>query len=141
MTRAKNNLTIHLNSRYLDNLKAENLLRIENRETHQPPQELAMHLTHRDVWLSYFENNQNQISKLINGDDLIIAEDGCFDKERRSILKYSRHFAEQIENKKKNNYRLKSAKVNFILYWKNEELDKEVKIVLPELFFERDKET
>ncbi len=44
MTRAKQNLTIHLNGNYLDNITAENLEKVEDRETYLPPSELAMHL-------------------------------------------------------------------------------------------------
>ena len=38
---------------------------------------------------------------------------------------------------KTKNYELKSAKVNFIVYWKKEETEQEVKIILPELHFEK----
>jgi len=38
---------------------------------------------------------------------------------------------------KENNYELKSAKVNFIVYWQKEGEEKEVKIILPELYFEK----
>jgi len=34
-------------------------------------------------------------------------------------------------------YKLKSAKVNFIVYWLKEGAENEVKIVLPELYFEK----
>ena len=38
---------------------------------------------------------------------------------------------------KAKNYELKNAKVNFVIYWKKEETEQEIKIVLPELYFER----
>ena len=60
MTRAKRNLTIHLNGNYLDNITAENLERVEDREIHLPPNEMAMHLTHEDVNLGYFEFVQHR---------------------------------------------------------------------------------
>jgi len=34
-------------------------------------------------------------------------------------------------------YALKSAKVNYIVYWLKEGAEKEVKIILPELHFEK----
>ena len=34
-------------------------------------------------------------------------------------------------------YVMKSAKVNFIVYWLDEDSEQEVKIVLPELWFEK----
>ena len=34
-------------------------------------------------------------------------------------------------------YELTSAKVNFIVYWQNDEMISEIKIVLPELHFKK----
>ena len=34
-------------------------------------------------------------------------------------------------------YELKSSSVNFIIYWKKEDAEQEVKIILPELYFEK----
>ena len=56
MTRAKENLTIHLNSSYLDNLSIENMERLDDKNITYP-NELAMHLTFKDVWLDYFINS------------------------------------------------------------------------------------
>ncbi|MBX3256145.1 MAG: RecQ family ATP-dependent DNA helicase [Chitinophagaceae bacterium] len=137
MTRAKTNLTIHLNSNFLDNLAADNLERFENKEIHSQPNELAMHLSLKDVWLDYFITRQNLISDLKSGDTLTINGDECLDGKGKSVLKFSKQFVGQIENMKEKNYELKSAKVNFIVYWKKEEMEQEVKIILPELFFER----
>jgi ATP-dependent DNA helicase RecQ len=137
MTRAKQNLTIHLNSNLLDNISAENLEQIEDREIYQPPNELAMHLTHKDVWLDYYRNKQYMISQLTSGDDLTVNNDECRNSKKQSILKFSRQFMDQIDSLKQSNYELKSAKVNFIVYWQKEGSEEEVKIILPELYFEK----
>ena len=60
-----------------------------------------------------------------------------FECERRKCFKILKQFVEQIEEMKIKNYELKSAKVNFIVYWKKEETEKEVKIILPEIYFKR----
>ena len=39
-----------------------------------------------------------------------------------------------MENK---NYILKSAKVNFVVYWQKKGAEKEVQVILPELYFEK----
>lgn len=140
MTRAKNKLTIHLNSSFLDRLTADNLERIEDREIYFQPQELVMHLSLKDVWLDYFINRQYNISRLTSGDILTINEDSCIDKKGNSILKFSRQFMEQIISREVINYKLKTAKVNFIVYWKKEDSEQEVKVVLPELYFERERD-
>lgn len=141
ITRAKTNLTIHLNSNIFDNITANNLERIENKETHLQPNELAMHLSLKDVWLDYFITRQNLISDLKSGDTLTINGDECLDTKGKSVLKFSKLFVEQIESMKAKNYELKSAKVNFIVYWKKENAEQEVKIILPELYFERSNQT
>lgn len=139
MTRAKQNLTIHLNSNFLDDISAENMERMEDLEMHSPPNEIAMHLTYKDVWLDYFINKQYLISQLISGDTLVFNGDDYLNSKGQSVLKFSRQFAQQIERMKEKNYVLKNAKVNFIVYWLKEGEEQEIKIVLPELYFEKDK--
>jgi ATP-dependent DNA helicase RecQ len=137
MTRAKQNLTIHLNSNFYDNISVENFEHVEDREIYLPPNELAMHLTHKDVWLDYFKNKQYIISQLTSGEVLTINDDECLNSKKQSVLKYSKQFINQIESMKQKHYELKSAKVNFIIYWLKEGTEQEVKIILPELYFEK----
>ncbi|WP_298143589.1 RecQ family ATP-dependent DNA helicase [Flavobacterium sp.] len=137
LTRAKNNLTIHVNSNILDQLKADHVNWIDDRDFHPQPKGLVMQLTLKDVWLNYFIDKQSVISQLTSGDTLIVNENGCFDSNGKPILKFSKHFVEQIETRKTNHYELKYATVNYILFWKNENMHHEVKIVLPGLYFER----
>ena len=137
MTRAKRNLTIHLNSNLLDDITADNLEQIENKEIHSQPNELAMHLSLKDVWLDYFINKQYLITQLTSGDELLLNGDECLDCNGKSVLKFSKQFVEQIERMKAKNYELKSVKVNFVVHWKKEDTEQEIKIILPELVFER----
>ncbi|MEJ1730822.1 3'-5' exonuclease, partial [Escherichia coli] len=44
ITRAKSNLTIHLNTGFLDHIRTGDLLRIEDKAIHLPPDEITMHL-------------------------------------------------------------------------------------------------
>ncbi len=137
MTRAKQNLTVHLNGNYLDQIKTEELEKIENNETFQKPSELIMHLSHKDLYLGYFEYVQKRVNSLTSGDTIMISDEGCKNDGGELILKYSKRFLETISEKKKSGYELKEAKVNFIVYWKDEDKKIEVKIVLPELHFEK----
>lgn len=135
MTRAKQNLTIHLNGNYFDSITAENLEQIENRVTYSPQSELVMHLSFKDVWLDYFITKQQHITQLTSGDILRINGDECTTLKGYSVLKFSRHFLNIIEAHKQKGYMLKQAKVNFIVYWQKESSEQEVKIILPELYF------
>ncbi len=137
MTRAKQNLTIHLNSNFLDNISAENTERIEDRKIYLPPKELAMHLTYKDVWLDYFINRQYLVSQLTSGDNMTLNGNECLNTKGQSVLKFSMQFVNQIESLRQRNYELKGAKINFIVYWQKEGAEKEVKIILPELYFEK----
>ncbi len=139
MTRAKQNLTIHLNGKYLDDLTATNLERVEDRNVYSPSVEMVMHLTHKDVWLDYFINKQHALAKCRSGDALTLGDGGCLNERRQPVLKFSRQFEQKIESWKEKGYRLKSAKVNFVLYWRPENSDKDFRILLPELCFERGK--
>ena len=57
--------------------------------------------------------------------------------KQKSVLKFSNQFNKQIEELKSLGYSVKDVNVNFIVYWKNEENDEEVKIILPRINFEK----
>ena len=116
---------------------AENLERMEDREVYLLPNDIAIHLGYKDVRLDHFIDKQEFISRLSSGDTLILRGDECLNSKGQSILKFSRAFIAQIEDMKTKNYELKSARVNFIIYWLKEGATQEIKIILPELFFER----
>jgi ATP-dependent DNA helicase RecQ len=137
MTRAKQNLQIHLNENFLDGIRTENLERIEDREIYFPPNQLVMQLSFKDIWLDYFNDKQHLISGLTSGDTLNLDGKKCLNSEGKSVLKFSKQFSSKIDSIKKSGYELKKAKVNFILYWTKEKSDQEIKIILPELYFER----
>lgn len=137
MTRAKDNLTIHLNVNYLDKLAADNLERVKDKNEYFPPSQLAMHLTYKDVWLDYFASRQYLVSQLKSGDILKFNGDESTNSKGQSILKFSKQFLNVIESRRKEGYLLKEIKVNFIVYWKKEDAEQEIKIILPELLFER----
>ncbi|MCD4818863.1 MAG: RecQ family ATP-dependent DNA helicase [Candidatus Cloacimonetes bacterium] len=145
MTRAKQNLTIHLNGFFLNNIKTENLLHKNDSTVYSAPMQLVLHLTHKDIQLSYFGFIQHRINLLHSGQILSIAEEGLTNSKDELILKFSKHFMNTKASLEKKGYRLTSGKVNFILYWKmqngKEDDNQEVKIVLPELGFERKDET
>ena len=141
MTRAKQNLTIHLNGNYLDKFKTEGLERVENNDTFEPPNGLAVHLSHKDLNLGYFEFIQKRVNALTSGDSITISEEGCKNERGELVLKFSKKFLDKLAEIKNNGFELKEAKVNFIVHWKAEDKEQEVKIVLPELNFEKSNST
>jgi ATP-dependent DNA helicase RecQ len=137
MTRAKENLTVHINSNFLENLSAENLERIEDSEIYPHPNFLVMNLSFKDVWLDYFIHRQHIISELMSGNELTSIGDECLTLNGQSVIKFSQHFLKCLEKRKKEQYVLKRVEVNFIVYWLKEGAEHEVKIVLPQLIFEK----
>ncbi|MDD3490438.1 MAG: RecQ family ATP-dependent DNA helicase [Paludibacter sp.] len=138
MTRAKKNLTIHLNSHILDTPSHVLVDRIENKSVYLTPNGISMHLSHRDVNLGYFEYVQNRIRNIISGDALIIKEEGCANSNGDLVLKFSQKTLDALKYHADKGYQLKEAKVNFVVYWRKEGSDNEIKIVLPELYLEKD---
>jgi ATP-dependent DNA helicase RecQ len=96
-----------------------------------------MHLTFKDGWLDYFISKQYLESQLACGDTLTLNGDECLNSKGQYVLKFSHEFVKQIQSMRERNYELKSANVNFILYWLKEGEEKDVKIVLPELYSAR----
>jgi len=136
MTRAKRNLNIHLNANYLNHLAAGNLEQIDDFETYNTPDKIAIHATLKDIWLDYFINKQVIISQLVCGEMLYVKGDECLNSNGQSVLKFSKLLIKKIEEMESKHYKLKSVNVNFILYWLKEGASQEIKIILPELYFE-----
>jgi ATP-dependent DNA helicase RecQ len=140
MTRAKSNLTIHYNGNYLDYIKAEDLKIVSDPNSYPPPYQLAIQLAFKDVWLDSFLSCQDSISKLNSGDELIVDGGCCLNSRGQIVLKFSKQLLKQIEALKQKNYEPKTAIIRFIVYWQKENSDHEVRIILPELYFERTEE-
>lgn len=137
MTRAKHSLTIHYNGNYLQAIKTEGLMVVDDLQDYLPPRQLALPLTHKDVVLDFFISRQDLVAQLNSGDELAVQGDYCLNSQGQRVLKFSKKIAGEIELKKQEQYLPKTAKIRFIVYWQKEDADQEIKIVLPELFFER----
>jgi len=138
ITRAKQNLTIHLNSGLFDKIIVEGMEAINDPEIYEPPTQLVHQLTHEDLWLDYFIDKQKSISQLLAGDNLIVKGDGCLNQIGQPILKFSKKFQDEIEKLKSRNFELIGAKVNFVIYWQKENIPHETIIILPKLYFEKE---
>ncbi len=137
MTRAKQNLTLHYNGNYLNSLKVENVEMIKDDNIYLPPKQLAMQLGFKDVWLDFFLSTQPLIAQLNSGDELTAHEDCCFNSKGQIVLKFSKSFMSKIEAIKQKNYAPKKAKIRFIVYWQKEDSEYEIRVILPELYFEK----
>ena len=82
----------------LYNVSASNLLRIENQSNHLPPNELVIQLTLKDVWLDYFKNKQNIVSRFVSGDEIYLRGKECVNCAGQVVLYFSRQFVKKIES-------------------------------------------
>ena len=137
MTRAKQNLTIHLNGNYLDDISCQNIERISDDFQYEASNLLVTHLSHKDIWLDYFISKQDILANLKCGDNLIVNNDGCSDKNGNFIVKFSNKFKEKIIEFENKGYTLSESKINYMVYWQKEELEDKILIILPELKFKK----
>ena len=135
ITRAKTNLSIHYNGSYLRNLIANNLIYSNDTFLYSSPKFISCLLSHKDVWLGFFERVQPSISKVESGSSLFLTDNGLANKKGEMVLRFSKKFSDQINVYKTQGYILSEAKANFIVYWNNNETNNEVSILLPELTF------
>lgn len=138
MTRAKRNLNIHLNTGLFDGISGDGLEFMEDRKKYDPPAELAMQLTHKDLWLDYFIRRQRFVHPLMAGEALVVNDTECLNAKGEGVLKFSQQFVSTVKKMNEKGYHLKSAKVNYMVYWQKEGGKPEVLIVLPEVYFERE---
>ena len=92
MTRAKQNLTVHYNGNYLDNINADDLHRVSDSSTYPLPAHLLYHLTHKDINLGYYNFLQKRLNSLKSGDSLGINEKGLVNSNDEQIVKFSKSF-------------------------------------------------
>jgi ATP-dependent DNA helicase RecQ len=141
MTRARQNLSIHYNGKYLDNIMADGLHRINDSFIHPMPELLMYHLTHKDVNLGYFRYIQRRLNLLTSGDTLGINDRGLVTVKGVQIVIFSKAFLEVRASLENKGYRLTESKVRFVLFWESKDEEygetREIKIILPELVFEK----
>ncbi len=139
MTRAKQNLNIHYNGNYFNDINVEGMLQVKNSEVHASPNHLVYHLSHKDINLGYFSFIQRRLNSLASGDTLKINEKGLTNSKSEQIVMFSKSFQSRRVSLESQGYKLTESKVRFIVYWKNSDetanKEEEVKIVLPELYF------
>ena len=95
MTRAKTNLTIHYNGNYLEAIKTEGLIKMFDNSTYLPPNQLAMQLTHKDVWLDFFASRKPLVSQLNSGDELTLDGEFCRNLKEQPVLEFSKPCSNQ----------------------------------------------
>jgi ATP-dependent DNA helicase RecQ len=132
VTRAKSVLNIHYTGVYLQSFRVDELSYLRDGNSYPEPRQIVLNLTLRDVNLGYFEFVQHRLRDISSGDKLIILPEGLGNEQSELVVKFSQKFKESLSLYHSAGYRLADARANFIVYWKNENNEKESKIILPE---------
>lgn len=146
MTRAKKTLTIHYNGDYfkrkigfLDNIFKNFTYEYDNYEYPQS-ETITLQLKYKDVYLSHFYKTKKYVEALTSGDTIIFDEEGCIDKKGNRVLMFSGKFKEEMTKYVNKGYKPFAAKVNHLLFWKQEDIENETLILLPQIEFTRENE-
>lgn len=147
-SRAKDALYIHTNTAFFKGIEVPELQVDNFSDQTFPPSNYELILSHRDVNLSSqkYPRARNIIQRLTTGDKLVrdtmkfgnneapgLAQNGS-----GNMLLFSRDFIkDKLVPFKKRGYHIVGAKVEYLVYWYDREEEKEYKIVLPRLRFER----
>jgi ATP-dependent DNA helicase RecQ len=159
MTRAKEQLYICLQhdclrTAFSQDMKPEypsGVRSYGDRKEYPEPEELVMQLGHRDVYLGYFETDRVQalMQYLQSGDRLVVQEGQLYDKDTlflgkevkgkiQRLVCCSSQFYTELENQKKRGYIPAYARIRFMVKWYDENKDKWVQIILPDVYFRKD---
>ena len=140
MTRAKNNVYIHYDNTLFDNIDIESVQTFYDSTEYPQPREIALQLTHRDVFLNSFKNNKSNIFKLHSGSELYIRngnlEADLFDK-RVTLGRLSQACIERLRELEIKGYYPYKAEVRFIVAWKGEDAEEEIAVILPNIYLNR----
>ncbi len=142
MTRAKKELYIHYNNDLFKELVLPHVDKLVDLQSYQPPQELALQLSHRDIFLSSFLPAKKLICSLRSGDALNIVNGRIYPKAGRShqcLGLLSQSFQQELQKQSHYGYTLASAEIAFILAWYDKEKDKEAAIILPNIHLIKNK--
>jgi len=137
VTRAKSTLAIHYNGTYLKKMINEDCNYSCDKTVYPDIDQVSILLNHKDVNLGYFEYVQRRINALESGSNLSILENGLGNSNNEKVIGFSKKFSDSLAEWQKKGFHIYKATVNFIVYWKDEEKNKELKIILPQLVLKK----
>lgn len=140
LTRAKENLYIYTNQNHFDNIKVHNLIYDDfDKNEYNAPNRFSKQMNLKDIHLGLFKDfySLDRVRNMKSGDNLYIENEYIFDKSNKPLIKFSKGFSEMINKIKINHYYIKSITINYIVIWYDKETDKEFRIPLPLIVFEK----
>ena len=142
MTRAKNGLYLFYNGTDIERLFPGDMPINTDPQSYEPPDEILLQLTHRDVHLGFFKDHTDIIKKIVCGSTLLISGQGLSTEVRGNpcmVVKFSGQFTEEIKKQAEHGYYMCSAEVRYIVGWTDTDEGCEYPIILPNVYFCRKK--
>ncbi|MGB0524020.1 MAG: RecQ family ATP-dependent DNA helicase [Flammeovirgaceae bacterium] len=143
ITRAKSQLEIHTNTNdfYSYHAKVEQLTYHYDNQVYPFPERAVLHLYHKDVYLSFFNKDdvQRKIRKLQATDELALTQDGngLYRSDAGNLVRFSKAFQQKLDTWIKKGYHCVHAEIQHIVFWYDESIEKEIRIILPKLLLEK----
>jgi ATP-dependent DNA helicase RecQ len=132
ITRARHDLCIISNGNYFDNIGTGDVCRSYDGVDYPVPNRIMLQLSHKDVDLGKFAKRGRDIDAFTGGESLIVNETGC-EHCNKPILFFSASFCKKLEDLKARGYSPAGASVRYIVYWRDSNYARTVKIVLPRI--------
>ena len=132
-TRAKSNLSVHYNSTFIRPFITNDMAHVIDETFHPGVDQITLHLGHKDVVLGHFEALQHNLLLIRSGSGLTIQPGGLGHSNFQKVVTFSKKFRDSLSAWEAKGFVLYKANVNFVVFWKGEQSEKEVKIILPEV--------
>jgi len=133
LTRAKEALSVHYYGTFMEGKPIPGALYQQDTKLWPEPNEIVLHLGHKDVVLDFFKNKKALNLALRSGQPLT-AEGTYLLCDGKRVVKLSQKCQEQLSGLAKQGYSIQNAEIRFIVAWKGEEDREERAIILPTLY-------
>ena len=137
VTRAKDNLSIHTNSAWIDSYLVNRTEYSLDRKEYPPLSEMTLMLSLRDIWLDDCARNQQAICRLCAGDELAVQNDMLLESGRNVAVRFSRKFKDRYCQLKSLGFVMYRSEVNFLIWWKGQDKPDEILIPLPKIYLKK----
>ncbi|MCG2612788.1 RecQ family ATP-dependent DNA helicase [Terrimonas sp. NA20] len=136
-SRAENELIIHYNGTYLENLGIQGAVIEKDPVIYAAPDLLSVQMSMKDVKLGDFSAVQYNLAGCKSGDLLRPTANGLAKEAGIELIVYSRKMRAFLDEEQMKGYVVNRGKISFLVYWKNKENEKEILIALAEVEMKR----
>ena len=138
ITRARMLLNIHYYATSLmEKLVSPYASKVIDHKKYEEPEEIALQLTHKDVWLNNFKRYKREILGLQSGTPLTFIEGGLgaiISGKIIPVVRFSKSFSEKLQALYTKGYLPTRTDIRFIVAWKGGDDTEETAVLLPNVY-------